>query len=180
MHSFLLHCEQVNSHIKALRTLCKRKASITEKGDSLVERCANQLLAKALSIVDSYIKEMKQPCQNSFQTPLCRNMRMSGGKKMGKSLSLVVTAVFTIGSLLLVCPTADTKGIVPVLHTIITSGSSEQKFKIVSGAVVSIKQVAPSLYIQSWLTMGKICLVDGKIAKRYIPLFVQVILSIEV
>lgn len=99
---------------------------------------------------------------------------------MGKSLSLAVTAVFTIGSLLLVCPTADTNGIVPVLHTIITSGSSVQKSKIVSGAVVSIKQVAPSLYIQSWLTMGKICLVDGKIAKRYIPLFVQVIFSIEV
>ncbi|GJX66493.1 condensin-2 complex subunit D3 [Tanacetum coccineum] len=32
---------------------------------------------------------------------------------------------------------------------------------------------APSLYIQAWLTTGKICLADDKLAKRYIPLFVQ-------
>nr|GEV66980.1 condensin-2 complex subunit D3 [Tanacetum cinerariifolium] len=34
-------------------------------------------------------------------------------------------------------------------------------------------ETAPSLYIQAWLTTGKICLADDKLAKRYIPLFVQ-------
>nr|GEV73953.1 condensin-2 complex subunit D3 [Tanacetum cinerariifolium] len=36
-----------------------------------------------------------------------------------------------------------------------------------------VKKIAPPLYIQAWLINGKICLADDKLAKRYIPLFVQ-------
>lgn len=88
-------------------------------------------------------------------------------------LSQAIIATYTIGSLVIVCPLADLKAIIPVLHTIITSGSSGPKLNKLPHPVDSIKQTAPSLYIQAWLTMGKICLADGKLAKRYIPLFVQ-------
>ncbi|KAK1256505.1 hypothetical protein QJS04_geneDACA014733 [Acorus gramineus] len=109
----------------------------------------------------------------SFLTP--PGTRGTGKKDVGASQSPLqaLIAVFTIGSLILVSPSADLKGIIPLLHTIITSGNSESKTKKLSGMTVSVKQIAPSLYIQSWVTLGKICLVDGKIAKLYIPLFVQ-------
>lgn len=93
---------------------------------------------------------------------------------MSRLLSEAVTAVYTIGSLVIVCPTADMNAITPLLHTIITSGNSDPKLNKLPGPTVSLKQTAPSLYIQAWLTMGKICLADGKLAKKYIPLFVQV------
>ncbi|KAL0414745.1 UNVERIFIED_CONTAM: Condensin-2 complex subunit D3 [Sesamum radiatum] len=103
-----MHSTEVNAHVKALRTLCKRKALNSEEADSL-----------------------------------------------------------------LLSPSVNLKTIVPTIHTIITSRSSDPKSSKLSGLAVSIKQSAPSLYIQAWLTMGKICLVDGKLAKRYLPLFVQ-------
>ena len=93
---------------------------------------------------------------------------------MSNSLTQAITAVYTIGSLIIVCPSADMSTVVPILHTIITSGSSDPKLNQLPGPRTSLKQAAPSFYIQGWLTMGKLCLVDGKLAKSYIPLFVQV------
>jgi condensin-2 complex subunit D3 len=62
----------------------------------------------------------------------------------------------------------------PLLHTIITSGKSVPKLNKLPGSATSLQEEAPSFYIQGWLTMGKLCLADGKLAKNYIPLFVQV------
>lgn len=64
--------------------------------------------------------------------------------------------------------------VVPLLHTIITSGSSGPKLNNLPGPSTSFQHEAPSFYIQGWLTMGKLCLADAKLAKNYIPLFVQV------
>lgn len=174
---FLLYISwQVNAHIKALRSICKRKALNAEEGDSLVSKWVNQLLSKALRALDNYLLEVPESSNiDTFLTP--PQNRSGKGKReavVSKSLSKAVTAVFTVGCLVLVCPSVDLKGIIPMLHTIITSGSSKSKPKELANISVSLKQVAPSLYIQSWLTMGKICLADGKLAKRYIPLFVQV------
>lgn len=136
----------------------------------------HQLLSKALEILNSYISEASESSNiNIFLTPQ-QNSRKKGKRDVSllKSALQAVTAVFTVGSLILVCPSADLQGIVPVLHTIITSVNSEPKPRKFAGSTVSFKEVAPTLYIQSWVTMGKICLVDDKLAKLYIPLFVQV------
>ena len=121
-------------------------------------------------------KDSEANKENTFLT-----LPVSGSKKgkraaasMSRLLSQAIIAAYTIGSLVIVCPSSDLKAIVPVLHTIITSGSSDPKLNKLMGTAVSIKYTAPSLYIQAWLTMGKVCLADGKLAKRYIPLFVQV------
>ncbi|KAK4855744.1 hypothetical protein QYF36_010402 [Acer negundo] len=63
--------------------------------------------------------------------------------------------------------------ITSLLHTIITSGNSDPKLNKLPGPTVSLKQTAPSLYIQAWLTMGKLYQANNNLAKRYIPLFVQ-------
>lgn len=161
--------------MKALKTLCKRKAGSSEEGNTLVLTWVHQLLSKALKILDKYVKEISEANKvSSFLTPPSGRRR---GKKEGstsKSMLQAVTAVFTIGSLVLICSSADLQGITPLLHTIITSGNSGPKPKKLADITVSVKEVAPSLYIQSWVTMGKICLIDGKLAKSYIPLFVQV------
>ncbi|CAL5395681.1 unnamed protein product [Camellia sinensis] len=176
IEEFSMHSTEVNAHVKALRTLCKRKALNPEEADGLVTKWVQQLLSKASQILEMYIsKDSVANKDSTFFTP-----PRSGSKKgkraesaMCRLLSQAITAVYTIGSLVIVCPRADLKAIIPVLHTIITSGSSDPKLTKLPGPAVSIKQTAPSLYIQAWLTMGKICLADGKLAKRYIPLFVQ-------
>lgn len=157
--------------------LCKQKASSLEEAEALVLRWVHQLLSEACRVLEKFISEVdsrgtkKEP--NFFTPPLSRNRR---GNQQSKSLSRANAAVYTIGSLVLACPSADTSTIVPMLHTIITSGNlnTDPKLKKLTDSSVSFKQIAPSLYIQGWVTMGKICLADGKLAKGYIPLFVQV------
>ncbi|CAL9074433.1 unnamed protein product [Musa textilis] len=175
LKNFSMNLSEVDAHIKALKTLCKRKATKAEEGDLLILKWVHQLLSKALEILNSYISEASESGNiNGFLTPP-QNSRKKGKRDASllKSALQAVTAVFTVGSLILVCPSADLQGIVPVLHTIITSGNSKPKPRKLAGSTVSFKEVAPTLYIQSWVTMGKICLVDDKLAKRYIPLFVQ-------
>ncbi|OVA00218.1 Condensin subunit 1/Condensin-2 complex subunit D3 [Macleaya cordata] len=174
IEEFNMHPTEVNAHVKALRTLCKRKALNPAEGDNLVLKWVQQLLSKALRILENYISVASEASKaGSFLTPPRNSSRKGRRESKMSSLSQAVAAVYTIGSLIMVSPAADLKGIIPVLHSIITSGSSEPKMKKLPGPTVSIKQMALSLYIQSWLTMGKICLADGKLAKRYIPLFVQ-------
>ena len=84
--------------------------------------------------------------------------------------------------LVIICQSADVNAITPLLHTIITSllhtiitsGNSDPKLNKLPGPTVSPKPTVPSLYIQAWLTMGKIFIVDGKLANNFITLFVQV------
>lgn len=141
----------------------------------LVLKWVHQLLSKASQILEKYISEISEANKDSsFFTPPRSGREGKKAMAVSRSLSEVVTAVYTIGSVVIVCPTADMSSIVPLLYTIITSGNSGPNLNKLPGPSVSIKQIAPSLYIQAWLTLGKLCLADGKLAKSYIPLFVQV------
>lgn len=165
--------------MKALRTLCKRKAKDPEEADTLVIKWVHQLLSKASKTLQSDMtKESENNKNNSLFTPPSGTRKGNGSSTtMSRLLAQAATAVYTIGSLVVVCPSADLTTIIPILHNIITSEISDPKQKKSPGVSVSFKQTAPLLYNQAWVTMGKICLADGKLAKRYIPLFVQVSLA---
>ncbi|XP_050372947.1 uncharacterized protein LOC126790663 [Argentina anserina] len=175
VQGFNMHSTEVNAHVKALRTLCKRKALDPKEADGLVKKCVHKIASKASKILENYIsKESDTAQEGGFFTPPVSGSRMDKrAVAMSKSLSKVVTAVYTIGSLVIICPSADMSAIIPLLYTIITSGNSDLKVNKLASSTISLKQTAPSLYIQAWLTLGKICLTDEKIAKTYIPLFVQ-------
>lgn len=175
IEDFSMHSMEVNAHVKALRTLCKRKAKTPEEADTLVIKWVHQLLSKASKALETYMaKDSEINKGSSLLTPPSGTRKGNrSSTTMSRLLAQAIAAVYTIGSLVIVCPSADLKAIVPTLHNIITSGISDLKLKKLSGMSVSVKQTAPSLYIQAWLTMGKICLADGKLAKRYMPLFVQ-------
>ena len=131
----------------------------------------HQILSRALKIIEKFISEhSEKKRESSFFTPPRSRKSMA----LSKSLAEANTAIYTIGTLVVVCPSADMSNVVPLIHTIITSGSSDPKSNKLLGSATSLKQTAPSLYIQEWLTMGKLCLADGKLAKSYIPIFVQV------
>lgn len=155
--------------------MCKRKALNPEEADQLVLKWLHQLLSKACKILEKYISNDKEVDKsNCFFTPPNGSRKGKQAATASRLLSKAVTAVYTVGSLVVVCPSADVSSIVPLLFTVITSGNPDPKLNKLPGPKVSLKQTAPSLYIQAWLTMGKICLADGKLAKSYIPLFVQV------
>nr|VDD60697.1 unnamed protein product [Brassica oleracea] len=174
IEKFNLHSAEVDAHVKALKTLCVKKARIPEESDVLVKKWVEQVLSKASKVTEKYIEGISSN-NLSFATPAMLGSRRS--KKLNsvsKKLSKAITAVYTIGSCVIIYPSADTTKIVPLLHTVITSGSSDSKLKNkLPQANACLKQKAPPLYSQSWLTMAKICLADGKLAKRYIPLFAQ-------
>ncbi|CAA2983192.1 condensin-2 complex subunit D3 [Olea europaea subsp. europaea] len=176
LEEFNMHTTEVNAHVKALKTLCKRKALHSEEADSLVIKWVQQLLSKASQVLDMYLSKIADANKDSaFLTP--QTLASEKGTREAATSSTLesrsITAVYTIGSLIVSCASADLKAIIPVLYTIITSGSSDRKSNRLHGAALPLKQTTPSLYIQAWLTMGKICLADGKLAKRYLPLFVQ-------
>ncbi|XP_012083953.1 condensin-2 complex subunit D3 [Jatropha curcas] len=175
IEEFNMHSTEVNAHVKALRTLCRRKALNPEEADALVMKWVQQVFSKASKILEKFISgDLEANSGNSFFTP--PRSESTKSKKAAATCHLLsesVTAVYTIGSLVTVCPSADVSTILPLLQTIITSGNSHPNLSKLPGPSVSLKQIAPPLYIQAWLTMGKICLADGKLAKRYIPLFVQ-------
>nr|XP_016460047.1 PREDICTED: LOW QUALITY PROTEIN: condensin-2 complex subunit D3-like [Nicotiana tabacum] len=176
LEEFNMHPTEVSAHLNALKTLCKRKALNPQEADCLVMKWVNQLLSKASRILDAYLsKSVEEQGNDIFLTPF--GGTTGKGKRAvashSKSLQQTMTAVHTIGSLVIICPSANVSTVVPILHTIITSSTSNTRPKKPAEPSISIKQTAPSLYVQAWLTMAKICLTDGKLAKRYIPLFVQ-------
>ncbi|KAJ4900104.1 Condensin-2 complex subunit [Raphanus sativus] len=174
IEKFNLHSAEVDAHVKALKTLCVKKACIPKDSDVLVKKWVDQVLSKASKVTEKYIEGISSN-NLSFATPAMVGSRRS--KKLdsvSKKLLKAITAVYTIGSCVIIYPSADTTKIVPLLHTVITSGNSDSKLKNkLPQANACLKQKAPLLYSQSWLTMAKICLADGKLAKRYIPLFAQ-------
>ncbi|KAL8256763.1 hypothetical protein R6Q59_028804 [Mikania micrantha] len=174
IEDFSMHSMEVDAHVKTLRTLCKRKAKNSQEADTLVNKWVHQLISKASKTLQTYMtKDSEMNKNNSLFTPPNGTHKGYRSSTTSKLLAQAVTAVYTIGSLVIVCHSADLKTIIPILHNIITSEISDPKQKKSPGVLVSFKQTAPSLYIQAWLAMGRICLADGKLAKRYIPLFVQ-------
>ncbi|KAL1320915.1 hypothetical protein HN51_065630 [Arachis hypogaea] len=174
VEEFNMHSTEVDAHVKALKTLCKRKASNVTEADTLVLKWVHQVLSRASKIIEKFISgNSKQNAENNFFTPPRSCSRKRRSIATSKSLTKATTAIYTIGSAVIVCPTADTSTIVPILHTIITSGSSGPKINNLPGPATFLPQEAPSFYIQGWLTMGKLCLADEKLAKNYIPLFIQ-------
>ncbi|KAJ8766260.1 hypothetical protein K2173_022319 [Erythroxylum novogranatense] len=175
IEEFNMHSTEVNAHVKALRTLCKRKASTSTEADALVVKWVQQVLSKAYRILEKYISgQSEEKGENNFFTPPRSNSRR--GKRTATNIRLLseaVTAIYTIGSVVIICPSADISAIIPLLHTIITSGDFDTKLSRFPGPKIALLETAPSLYIQAWLTMGKICLADAKRAKSYIPLFIK-------
>ncbi|KAL2922900.1 Condensin-2 complex subunit D3 [Bienertia sinuspersici] len=175
IEGFNMHSTEVNAHVKALKTLCRRKAMSPQEADALVTKSVKQLFSKACHVIDLYLsEEEKATKENSLFTPP-RSTAKKGKREAtsSKLLFQATIAVYTIGSLVIICPSLDLMAIVPVLHGMITSGTLEPRSNKFPSSMISIKEKALSLYIHAWLTMGKICLADGKLAKRYIPLFVQ-------
>ncbi|KAL9232809.1 hypothetical protein vseg_007874 [Gypsophila vaccaria] len=175
IEGFNLHSTEVNAHVKALKTLCRRKAGNPQEADALVTTVANKLLDKASIVIDSYLSaEQEASKENTFLTPPTTKLKKGKSEFTSSRLPCQAsTAIYTIGSLVIICPSLEVKGVVPILHSMITSGNDEPRSNKLPGSRLLLKKKAPSLYIQAWLTMGKICLADEKLAKRYIPLFVQ-------
>ncbi|XP_078175740.1 binding protein isoform X2 [Carex rostrata] len=175
IEKFNMHLSEVDAHVKSLRTLCKRKAKTTEEGNGLVLKWSQNLVSTATEALNFYLSEVSETKkQGDFATPQSSSRTKGKKTKSPDTMSQAVVAVFTVGSVVIVCPTVNIQGIIPLLHTIITSGSNNEPIlRKLSATSASFEVVAPSLYVQSWSTMAKICLVDDKIAKLYIPLFVQ-------
>ncbi|KAK8716032.1 hypothetical protein V6N13_043353 [Hibiscus sabdariffa] len=89
-----------------------------------IELPAADLAHNLLKRVEKYISDNKEPnTGNSFFTPPSSGSRKKkGAATVSRLLSKAVTAVYAVGSLVVVCPTADVSSIFPLLYTVLTSG----------------------------------------------------------
>ncbi|XP_024534743.1 condensin-2 complex subunit D3 [Selaginella moellendorffii] len=164
LEDFNMHPVEVGAHVNALTTLCRRKAASEDEGEELVTEWARQLLEKAEAIVRAYVSLDRE--KMNFQTPISIRRRPAGGRSTRKSRrvepsSQIVTAVFTVGAIALVCPAANTGSITLLLQELVAESTDGNLLR------------DPAVSAQTWLTLGKLCLADDKLAKRLIPLFVQ-------
>ncbi|CAD6267586.1 unnamed protein product [Miscanthus lutarioriparius] len=112
IEDFDMNLSEVDAHVKALKTLCKRKAKSANEGDALILKWAQQLICSAFDILDQYIKEASESARgHSFVTPMTGKRKGMKQTSASKSTLRAVVAVFTVGSLILACPTADVKDI---------------------------------------------------------------------
>lgn len=187
---------QVGAHIKALAVLCKRKVVAVEQGDQLVEVWVKQLLEESGNILESCIKSpssrgtAQEGAEDAFRTPVSQTREMQGDKQTENrwnkdrgqvkgqvvSATQLETVVFTVGALALVCPRVKDARVVTLVQTLITTakrvigrtrGGEAQRLLI-------REKVTPEVYVHLWVALGKLCLADDSLAKRCIPLFVQV------
>ncbi|KAG5048819.1 hypothetical protein JHK85_009922 [Glycine max] len=109
---------EVDALLKALKTLFKRKASNLEEAEALVLKWVHQVLSRASGIIEKFISEnSEQNAEGSFFTPP-RSETSKGRKSVAKSKSLskAIIAIYTVGSVVIVCPSADMSNVVPLLH----------------------------------------------------------------
>lgn len=81
--------------------------------------------------------------ENTLFTPFAS--RKESRTADSKLLAQAVVAIYTIGSLVIICPSASLKELLPTIHTIITSGKSDPKSSKQPLPAVPIKQFDPSL-----------------------------------
>ena len=78
----------------------------------------HQVLSRASGIIEKFISEnSEQNAEGSFFTPP-RSGTSKGRKSVAKSKSLskAVIVIYTVGSVVIVCPSADMSNVVPLLH----------------------------------------------------------------
>lgn len=99
--------------MKSLKTLCRRKAKTPEEGNELVLKWSQNLVSNATEALNLYLSEVSDTKkQSDFVTP--QSSSRTKGKKTKSSagaasdkMSQAVVAVFTVGSLVIVCPTVN-------------------------------------------------------------------------
>ncbi|TYJ15397.1 hypothetical protein E1A91_A10G181200v1 [Gossypium mustelinum] len=172
VEKFNMHSTEVNAHVKALRTLCKVKSLNPVEADQLVMRWGQQLLSKAHEILEKYISDDKEANNNNsfFTPPRSGSRKGKQAARASRLLSKTVTAVYTVGSLVVVCPAADVSSIVPLLYTVVTSGNSDPKLNKLPGPKELEKSDCAALCNNLVVMMADFCvrytaLVDCYIAK---------------
>ncbi|GLU08385.1 hypothetical protein SLE2022_253030 [Rubroshorea leprosula] len=113
-----MHSIEVNAHVKALRTLCKRKALSFKEANILVTKWV-KFLSKASDILEKYISETSEANMNGsiFTPPRTGDRKGKQAATASRMLPKAITAVYTIGSLVIICP-ADMSFVIPLLYTI--------------------------------------------------------------
>ncbi|KAL2628612.1 hypothetical protein R1flu_013298 [Riccia fluitans] len=189
LRAFDMHPAEVGAHIKALAVLCKRKAAAPGQGDQLVEEWVKQLVKESGDILQGCITppapaNMEQEQGDVFRTPTTQAHRdkqdgtFLDHREVGSRVELsskVVTVIFTIGALALVCPQVKDDRVVTLLQTLITTAKRLiGRSRGCEAQRLLIKEVVtPEVYVHLWVALGKLCLADDALAKRCIPLFVQ-------
>ncbi|KAJ7543820.1 hypothetical protein O6H91_09G053500 [Diphasiastrum complanatum] len=201
LETFSMHPAEVGAHVKALTVLCRQKAASSEEGDKVVNTWVKELLDKAEKIIQRYIEmdisDIKIADNHHLQTPRLSSRKRSGAGRSSQPVSSkarkrrakqseasgdlvdpctkIVTAIFTVGALVLVAPTVKTGNLVTLLQTLVTPKEDLRTGQCShnSDRPSVFENLTPAVHAQTWITLGKLCLADDKLAKRLIPLFVQ-------
>ncbi|CAM6126204.1 unnamed protein product [Calypogeia fissa] len=195
LKAFDMHPAEVGAHIKALATLCKRKALTAAEGDQLVIHWAQELLGQAENILRASLSPSfpVPTAADVFQTPTPSDGNRSAGRltrsrskhsrrgenetssKQNETLPQIVTVIFTVGALALTCPQVKAGHVVTLLQTLLTRASGLLGHRRGRGTdrIFLKEKVTPEVNVHVRVALGKLCLADDMLARRCIPLFAQ-------
>ncbi|KAH7445834.1 hypothetical protein KP509_01G026000 [Ceratopteris richardii] len=174
LEGFSMDPSEVGAHVKALHILCIQKAASADEGDRLVSTWVEELLEKAGTIVTSYVSACNNPdsCEirssGSGGGSQTQNERGPLISTAADCFNQIISAIFTIGALVLICPKLKFGNLATSLQALITTGTKphHQDFG-------EDEDFACGVVAQAWVTLGKMCLANHELAKRCIPLFLQ-------
>ncbi|CAM6033215.1 unnamed protein product [Sphagnum compactum] len=110
--------------------------------------------------------------KKGFETPATGRIDSHSAAFSGQ----VVTAIFTVGALAVVCPTAKAGPLVTILQALVIPKKSlpgKENNGSEAEGVHFLGKVSPEVCVQAWVALSKLCLADEDLAKRCIPFFFQ-------
>jgi len=110
--------------------------------------------------------------KKGFETPATGHIDSHSAAFSGQ----VVTAIFTVGALAVVCPTAKAGPLVTILQALVIPKKSlpgKENNGSEAEGVHFLGKVSPEVCVQAWVALSKLCLADEDLAKRCLPFFFQ-------
>lgn len=153
LYGFALRPSDVGPHVDALVVLCAR----TPGGQAQLRHTTATLLDRAADLLAAYVRTGA----DSEQAALLDAPPAPNSRAAVPSEAAVETALFTVGALVQAASDGPPP---PRLVTLVQS----------LVAAPSSGRAVPRVAAHAWVALGKLCLVDERLAKRCMPLLVQV------
>jgi condensin-2 complex subunit D3 len=155
LRQFSLRPSDVGPHLEALVVLGKRSS----QGAAQMGEWAAELVGKAGDLLGAYVLSKSASPRSDPLIPPPADPHAGGSSVPAPSERTVEAALFTVGALVAACSGPLPPRLVTLVQALVAAGP---------------EGYSPQVTAHAWVALGKLCLADERLAKRCMPLLVQV------
>jgi condensin-2 complex subunit D3 len=156
LRQFSLRPSDVGPHLEALVVLRKRSS----QGAAQMGEWASELVGKAGDLLGAYVLSKSASPRSDPSYPPPADPHAGGSSGPAPSERTVEAALFTVGALVQACSGPVPPRLVTLVQALVAAGPEGR--------------YPPQVTAHAWVALGKLCLADERLAKRCMPLLVQV------